>query len=166
MARQAPRRRDHFVEWFNYWGEQYPFDKGMAAQLVAELVRSDFVDSDAWSQRTEAEIRSAISADDLLSRNTWNRVRCSRNGCIAAIDPLPAVDNNLIQQLASRFSENIIPRRNPTHADLVISETDGIREKKIAYHHLLFFFFPEALRGSPDTAQPEKATAKYGNHKT
>ncbi len=83
------------VEWLEYWGDKLPYDRA-GMQLAAELVRSENVDSDSWSERTEVEIRSAIATDDKLSRNAWSKVSCSRNGCIAVIDPLDVVNNDLI----------------------------------------------------------------------
>jgi hypothetical protein len=39
-----------------------------------------------WSQHSQSELHSAIAADDLLKRNRWSAVRCSRSGCMVAIE--------------------------------------------------------------------------------
>jgi hypothetical protein len=142
-------------EWLDYWGSKYPYDDEVGAHLVAELVRSESIDSDSWSKRTEAEIRAAITSDDRLSKNTWNTVRCSRNGCIAAIDPVDVVDNSLITIFRTRLLSQMTPRRSLSHTDFMMVEADTVHGKKIPYIHLLFFLFPERLDRESDEAQSQ-----------
>jgi hypothetical protein len=89
-----------------------------------------------------------MGGDDWLSKNTWNTVRCSRNGCIAAIDPVDPVNNRLITLSRTRLLSHMTPRRNLSHTDFTMVEAGTIQGKKIAHIHLLFFLFPE----SPDSA--------------
>jgi hypothetical protein len=158
-AAGATDARPLSIEWLDYWGEKYVSGDETASRLVVELVRSE-ANTDSWSERTEAELRASIATDPLLKRNAWNTVRCSQNGCIAAIDPLlpdssPPPDNILIETFRSHLVSHMTPRLNPSKPDFTVSENDGNREKHIAYRHLLFFFFPES---SNTTGKERKST--------
>ena len=145
-------------EWLDYWGSKYPYDDSVGSRLVAELVRSEGANSDSWSTRTESEIRTAIRSDDRLSKNTWNTVRCSRNGCIVAIDPVDFVNKSLTVTFRSRLLSSMTPRRNLSHRDFLMIETDAIHGKGIAYTHLLFFLFPEVMDHASDEARPQRVS--------
>jgi hypothetical protein len=146
------------IEWLDYWSDKYPFgrDDHAPSHLVVELVRSERIDTDSWSQRTEAEIRAAIKADSDLRKNTWSEVRCSKRGCIAAIDPLAPADNVLMITFASRLLANITPRGNLSHDDIAMSEHDGDYDAKVNYGtHFLFFLFPAASDGGASAGKAE-----------
>jgi hypothetical protein len=115
--------------------------------LATELEKKGPVDANSWSRRTEAEIRSAIEHDDLLKNNDWSVVRCSRNGCIAAIDSLDplAVDHQII--FLARILTYVTPRKTSHHADWTSATVDpvdlAVPGHERAYRHIVFFLFPD-----------------------
>jgi len=68
------------------WSRQSNFSDSNARQLATELAAPAPLEVNAWSERSESELHSAITADDLLGRSPWSAVRCLRNGCIVAIE--------------------------------------------------------------------------------
>jgi tetratricopeptide (TPR) repeat protein len=135
--------------WLDYWVNAglTQFTDPYVLHLATELTNSGPVETDVWSRRTEAEIRRAISTDDLLSNNAWSAVRCSKEGCISAIDSL---DNQVLQRQATykaRLLSYVTPR--PTqlhHVDLTTVESDRITVGGLPKNHfyVIFYLFPDA----------------------
>jgi hypothetical protein len=115
-------------------------------RLATELVKKGPVDANSWSRRTEAEIRSAIEHDDLLKNNDWNAVRCSRNGCIAAIDSLDPLAATRRFVFLARILTYVTPRKPSHHADWTSVTVDPVNPAipghERAYRHIVFFLFP------------------------
>jgi tetratricopeptide (TPR) repeat protein len=166
-ASGATKARPLSVEWLNYWPNGHFFDNA-AGQLVTELVKSTRVDADTWSQRTGAEIRSAISTDDLLSNNAWSTVKCSRNGCIVAIDSLDLVmrtreSSTRIVVFKGRLLAYMTPRRLLSHhIDLAMFESDVAPDTQLTHYYVLFFIFPdrETLDGASSPRQEPQTVSQ------
>ena len=113
--------------WLEYWlkAPMTPFADRTILQLASELTESKSVVSDSWSQRTEAEIHSAISSDNLLANNAWSTVRCSKNGCLAAIQSLDTKVYDRQRTYKGRLLAYLTPRvTNSNQVDLTTVESD------------------------------------------
>ena len=98
------------------WSRQSKFSDTNVRQLATELAAPAPLEVNAWSQRSESNLHAAITADDLLRRSPWSAVRCSRNGCIVAIE---ASDADLLaaplmtDRACPNQSDCVVPQVNP-----------------------------------------------------
>jgi tetratricopeptide (TPR) repeat protein len=153
LSRGLTDARPFSAAWLEYWDSGYPPNPD-GARLLVDISKPGPDDSDDWSLQTEAQLRLAIGSDDLLSKNTWSFARCSRNGCIAALEPLDVAlkssvvttSNNTDYHIRSdlligRLLTHIKPRwLSPRPRDLSLLEVDGSQ-----YHvYLILFIFPES----------------------
>jgi tetratricopeptide (TPR) repeat protein len=130
------------------WLHESKFADDAVGRLAAELSTSGPPQGDSWSQRSAAELRSAIASDDLLRNNAWNGVRCSRSGCIAAIESLdagiaapPPATYERMTLFKGRLLAFLTPRpATPIHSDFTVLQTDSaaVGQRNV----LVFFLFP------------------------
>jgi len=106
------------------WPRQSMFSDTTVRQLATELAAPAPapLEVNAWSQRSESDLHAAITADDLLSRSLWSAVRCSRNGCIVAID---ASDPDLLA------APLMIDRACPNQSDCVIPQVNTYIHERV-----------------------------------
>ncbi len=130
-----------------------------ANQLANELSDPDQPKTNAWSRRAEAEIRTAIEADDLLNQNAWSIVRCSRNGCIAAIDSTDPQAEEIAEHLpdsvmiyTGRLFAYMTPPRALYRHPAAATVQGGGTKKNI---YLVFYIFPDADLPNRAVGEPE-----------
>lgn len=152
--------------WLEYWlkAPMTPFADRTILQLASELTESKSVVSDSWSQRTEAEIHSAISSDNLLANNAWSTVRCSKNGCLVAIQSLDTKVYDRQRTYKGRLLAYLTPRvTNSNQLDLTTVESDRILVKGQSQNRLyiIFFVFPgKSTRNDVNSSEAEPESPK------
>jgi hypothetical protein len=114
-------------------------------RLATELVKKGPVDIDFWSQRSESEIRSAIEHDDLLKNNDWSSVRCTKSGCIAAIESLDPSVTARMDIYLDRLVSYLTPRSTSSsrHPDWTEVEVQPGTAKSSVHRHVVFFVFAD-----------------------
>jgi hypothetical protein len=119
----------------------------LRSSLLQALVKKGPVDIDSWSQRSEAEIRSAIEHDDLLKNSDWSSVRCAKSGCIAAIESLdPSVTARMDIYLDRLLIVSYLtPRSTPSsrHPDWTEVEVQPVTAESSVHRHVVFFVFAD-----------------------
>jgi hypothetical protein len=131
------------AEWPNFGGRSSLGDP-VVNNLVRELSQTDPVATNAWSTRTEAEFKKAVQMDPYLSNSKWKRVRCSRSGCIVAIDatnltsaPNPQSEPTLT--FKTKLLSFVTPRHGqPVHSDFCTTESYNQGE----HIYYVFYYFP------------------------
>jgi hypothetical protein len=114
-------------------------------ELARALVKTDAIDTDPWSRRTEVELRSAIQSDEMLRNNDWSTVRCAKSGCIAAIESLdPSVLARMDIYLA-RLVGYLTPRSTSSsrHPDWTTVQVHPGTANSPVHRHVVFFVFAD-----------------------
>jgi hypothetical protein len=149
----ATSARPLSTEWLNYWikANMMAYADQAVTQLASALSQPGPIETDSWSRQTEAEIRSAIANDELLSNNAWSVARCSKGGCIAAIQSLDSRVDKRQGTYKGRLLAYLTPRLSYSHhADLTTVESDLVLVdgKPINRLYLIFFLFRDPSKSS------------------
>jgi hypothetical protein len=135
---------DNFVKELTAENAAHADDASM--RLATELVKKGPGDIDSRSQRSEAEIRSAIEHDDLLKNNDWSSVRCAKSGCIAAIESLDPSVTARMDIYLDRLVSYLTPRSTSSssrHPDWTEVEVQPGTTESSVHRHVVFFVFAD-----------------------
>jgi len=140
-----PNVRPLSLEWLELW-KNIPGDD-VERSLATELIASPSPEEDAWAERTYKEVQTAIRTDDQLNKNRWNSFRCSKNGCIVAIEmPETEDDGKRLFLYNARFLSYLTPRPPFSHHEDLRQEeyadTQSASGKGHWLQYILFIFPP------------------------
>lgn len=124
------------------------FDDPNVAKMAQDVTRTAAPEQDSWSQRTFAEIRTAFASDDVLSKNASSDVRCSREGCLAALDSSFPDVHRLLNLYRARLLTYLTPR-------LALPSHDNVMLVHVHDHRYVIFAIFADYRSGDATKAPE-----------
>ncbi len=140
-----PNVRPLSLEWLELW-RTMPGDD-VERSLATELISSPSSEKDAWAERTYDEVQTALRTDDQLNRNRWHSFRCSKNGCIVAMEmPESEDDGKRLFLYNARLLGYLTPRPPFSHHEDLRQEEYADTQRASGeghwLHYILFIFPP------------------------